>query len=170
MKPICSISMSLAILFSPVVMADAYKCTTPSGKVVITDNGCAGVGRHDKAYESENISIERQRQAQAVSDKNMDILERNAAEERAYRESVSRQQAIGQLQAPPSHPAQSSRPSIPQEKPLRRRAAPPAVVTNCDTGGCWDTQGRRYNNGAGDTKFRSDGKTCQQVGPNMICN
>jgi hypothetical protein len=47
---------------------------------------------------------------------------------------------------------------------------PPPVITNCDSSGCWDTVGNRYNKAAGETYFRSDGKACQGIGGNMQCN
>lgn len=55
--------------------------------------------------------------------------------------------------APPSHTAPSG----------------PAQITNCDAGGCWDTQSQRYNQGAGSTHFRQDGRICEQVGQQMQC-
>lgn len=46
----------------------------------------------------------------------------------------------------------------------------PSHITNCDQGGCWDNMGNRYNQGAGPTHFRQDGRVCQQVGSMMQCN
>lgn len=46
----------------------------------------------------------------------------------------------------------------------------PSVITNCDQTGCWDNQGGRYNQGAGSTYIRNDGRACQSVGGQMICN
>lgn len=46
----------------------------------------------------------------------------------------------------------------------------PSVITNCDQTGCWDNQGGRYNQGAGSTYIRNDGRACQNVGGQMICN
>lgn len=46
----------------------------------------------------------------------------------------------------------------------------PANITNCDGSGCWDTNGTRYNKGAGDTYFPSTGGVCQNVGGQMRCN
>jgi len=45
-------------------------------------------------------------------------------------------------------------------------------VVNCDSGGCWGTDGTRYNRGAGNTMFGSDGRICQAVAPGapLICN
>lgn len=45
----------------------------------------------------------------------------------------------------------------------------PSVITNCDSGGCWDNLGNRYNGGGGDTYFGPSG-ACQMVGNMMHCN
>ena len=45
----------------------------------------------------------------------------------------------------------------------------PRNITSCDSGGCWDDRGDRYN-GSGSTLFRSDGKICNQVGTMLSCN
>lgn len=49
-------------------------------------------------------------------------------------------------------------------------AAAPGRLTNCDGAGCWDTGGNRYNSAAGGNFYRSDGKFCMRVGPNLTCN
>lgn len=45
----------------------------------------------------------------------------------------------------------------------------PSTLMSCDTGGCWDDAGNRYN-GRGATLYRDDGKTCQRVGNMLQCN
>ncbi|WP_347460325.1 DUF4124 domain-containing protein [Acinetobacter thermotolerans] len=47
---------------------------------------------------------------------------------------------------------------------------PPSVITNCDTSGCWGSDGTRYNKGAGNTYFPSTGGTCIDVGGQMQCH
>lgn len=46
----------------------------------------------------------------------------------------------------------------------------PRILVNCDQAGCWDTQGKRYNNAAGGVFISSDGRTCIRAGPNLNCN
>src|SRR5690554_6644764 len=46
----------------------------------------------------------------------------------------------------------------------------PAIITNCDGTGCWDTQGNRYNNADGGNAYRQDGAFCQQIGNGFVCN
>lgn len=59
-----------------------------------------------------------------------------------------------------------------REQEVKRQQARDRVsnISSCDAAGCVDTQGRRYNKGAGSTYFRSDGKACQQVGQQLHCN
>jgi len=47
--------------------------------------------------------------------------------------------------------------------------APPSIA-NCDSAGCWGTDGTRYNKGAGNTYFPSTGGSCQSIGGQMQCN
>lgn len=49
-------------------------------------------------------------------------------------------------------------------------SAPPSSITNCDSSGCWGSDGTRYNKGAGNTYFPSTGGSCQNVGGQMQCN
>lgn len=49
-------------------------------------------------------------------------------------------------------------------------AAAPRNMTNCDGSGCWDSNGTRYNKGAGNTYFPSGGGVCQNIGGQMQCN
>lgn len=46
----------------------------------------------------------------------------------------------------------------------------PSQIVNCDEAGCWDTNGIRYNKGAGETYFPSTGGVCQNVGGQMNCS
>lgn len=43
-------------------------------------------------------------------------------------------------------------------------------ITSCDRGGCWANDGTRFNKGAGNTSFSSQGQTCQKVGNTLHCN
>lgn len=52
-----------------------------------------------------------------------------------------------------------------QQEAEQRRG--PAILTNCDGAGCWDTNGRRYESAAGGL-VRSDGKFCPNTGSNVL--
>jgi len=49
-------------------------------------------------------------------------------------------------------------------------SAPTSSTTNCDSAGCWGTDGTRYNKGAGNTYFPPTGGSCQNIGGQMQCN
>lgn len=51
----------------------------------------------------------------------------------------------------------------------RRNVGGPSIITNCDSSGCWDTQGGRYHRGAGNTYFGPSGAACQRTGSQMNC-
>lgn len=59
-----------------------------------------------------------------------------------------------------------------KEQEAKRQQARDRIsnIASCDPAGCVDTQGRRYNKGAGSTYFRADGRTCQQIGQQLHCN
>lgn len=46
----------------------------------------------------------------------------------------------------------------------------PRILTNCDPGGCWDTQGRRYNGGSGGVYTPTSGGACIKVGDHLECH
>jgi hypothetical protein len=46
---------------------------------------------------------------------------------------------------------------------------PPPTMASCDAAGCWDTQGGRYNRGAGDTYFGPGGTACTRTAGGMVC-
>lgn len=52
--------------------------------------------------------------------------------------------------------------------PTPQRA--PSSITNCDSSGCWGSDGTRYNKAAGNTYFPSTGGSCQDIGGQMQCN
>lgn len=62
---------------------------------------------------------------------------------------------------PPAPPVPPQPVSVPK---------PPALITNCDASGCWDTQGVRYHNTGGGNTHRQDGRFCQNIGDRMHCN
>lgn len=54
----------------------------------------------------------------------------------------------------------------PERKP---RGKNQPMVSSCDPGGCWDTNGRRYNRAAGGTFYRDDGAYCLRIGSQLQC-
>jgi hypothetical protein len=78
--------------------------------------------------------------------------------------------ALNASAVPPDSLAPSFNPapafSIPAPLPIP--APQPSVITSCDSGGCWDNLGNRYNGGAGGTYFGPTG-ACQDIGGMMQC-
>jgi hypothetical protein len=73
--------------------------------------------------------------------------------------------AAAQLCAGTTLPAPITTPT-----PETNTAPSPAEIASCDAHGCWDTNGQRYNKGAGNTHFPANGgPACQLINGNMIC-
>lgn len=65
----------------------------------------------------------------------------------------------------PDEPASTA----PKSKPtLARPPLPNPVITNCDQGGCWDSNGGRYTRGAGNTFFGPNG-ACTATAAGLVC-
>src|SRR4051812_31543264 len=71
------------------------------------------------------------------------------------------------LPAPAAAVQRHPLPSTVAQSPLKPQA--PAPVTTCDPGGCWNTNGSRYNGGAANTYLDGNGKLCQRNGGWMQC-
>lgn len=71
-------------------------------------------------------------------------------------------------QSSPSNtpPSGAIQPQPPISAPTRPQ---PNIITNCDSGGCWDDVGNRYNRGGGNTHFPATGGSCQLIGGMMRC-
>lgn len=65
-------------------------------------------------------------------------------------------------------PADNSNSRNSYSAPAPQRA--PSSITNCDSAGCWGSDGTRYNKAAGNTYFPSTGGSCQSIGGQMQCN
>lgn len=170
-----------------------FKCTDPeTGKVTFTDRGCVqgsgesvsvftgnvvdGQAERDAALQRQVLEqLEAQRpQAILLEDNNS---RRGNEMDRACREAATplkgaqnRQLTASQRQvlaacAGLPVPAQQTSGSYSVPAP----ASVPAPITSCDPGGCWDTQGGRYTQGAGATYFNPSGVACQRIGNQMQC-
>lgn len=180
--------------------AQAYKCKMPDGKIVISNEGCANGGRLEQITTAAPVTYDRWRQAAEVNARANRQLDGMARENAAYNEKIRQQQtaqaAIDHQNAIVSakQSAQDNQKRClddasrlsgrakarmvaacmgthyeEPERPMPIAKPSPSVITSCDRGGCWDNVGNRYN-GGGQTKFRSDGKTCQMIGNMMQCN
>lgn len=57
-----------------------------------------------------------------------------------------------------------------QARAQARAQAQTPVMTSCDTGGCWGSDGARYTKGAGNFYSRSGGGACQVIGTQIQCD
>lgn len=189
-------ALASLLVISPSALAEVFKCVdATTGKVTFTDVACPDKGSGDYVHvRPTNVDAgysagdqRRQSQSQSSDDQKgkpawLRSANRVAAEQEAearqrevdriYREAEftkdpsKRSSLLRQAEAAQRSVGSSERPSAPAPLP----APEPTMMTNCDGAGCWDNTGSRYNKGAGNTYFRSDGKTCQAVGGSMDCN
>lgn len=175
--------------------AQLYKCVDASGKVTFTDSGCSS----DEAVSSLAVqpanSMDSSRYQQpahqpypahnsveATEDRvRVTVVGGNNDADRQRKKlckeaSTPHKGAHGLTAAQRAHAAQlCSDISLPTPTPSATRApspvpSMPAVITSCDPGGCWDSNGLRYNKGAGTTHFPANGgHACQYISGQMIC-
>ena len=195
MKPL--ILAALAELLPCSASAQVFKCVDANGKTTYSDNGCAAGHKTStlaitptKVSASEVVPYQippayyappEPRQPQGgtrvtiVGDSSREEGERNRlCREASTPHKGSRGLTAAQLSAAASicagvdAPAPSHAPAQPSS--IQAAPAAPAQIVNCDAGGCWDTNGGRYNRGAGATHFpAAGGPACQLINGQMIC-
>jgi len=83
--------------------------------------------------------------------------------------------AVQPVQIGPSHGGapvpQAPAPVEPAQPSAPRTAPAPVPLGNCNAGGCWDSQGNRYNaTGDGARVMSPEGKLCRVDGTFINCN
>jgi len=67
---------------------------------------------------------------------------------------------------PAREPEHTTQPAAP-----RTTSPPPVPLSNCNAGGCWDSQGNRYNGTGDGARYVSpEGRLCQTHGKFIHCN
>ena len=184
----------LALLAWPfTASAQVQKCTDPAtGKITFSDRGCSSGEEMTSIRVAPANSIDGSQYRQQQADPSYPDAYRFQPEEEPSRVRVSgvgsssdadRQReklckeastphkgAHGLTAAQRAHAAQlCAGINLPAPMPHAAPAAP-AGITSCDAGGCWDTNGMRYNKGAGTTHFPANGgPACQLIDGQMIC-
>ena len=184
----------VSTLWATQAAAQFHKCVDASGKVTFSDQGC-GAGESDSALaiqptNSMDSSRYQQPAHQSYSGQapiepprhrtRVTVVGGSNDSDRQQRKlcreaSTPHKGAHGLTAAQRAHAAQlCSGISLPIQTPhtATAPAAPvsPAGIASCDAGGCWDTNGLRYNKGAGTTHFPANGgHACQLINGNMIC-
>ncbi|WP_416376156.1 DUF4124 domain-containing protein [Pseudomonas nitroreducens] len=191
-------TLLISLAWSLQVPAQVFKCVdAATGKTTFSDRGCnTGDDASAVSIRSANSIDGSQYRQQAVeleqSDTAVDPVQigsrvtvvgegSDAERERARRckqastpYSGSQGLTASQLAATAQLCAGASV-ALPVESHSASLSAPPApasptVITNCDPAGCWDSNGVRYNKGAGDTYFPSSGgSACQLINGIFSC-
>lgn len=195
---VCAGALLIGLVWSLQVPAQVFKCVdAATGKTTFSDRGCS-TGDNASAvsirsansidgsqYRQQAVAPERYRTAvdPVQSGARVSVVgESNDAERERIRRckqastpySESRGLTASQLAATAQFCAGVSV-ALPVESQSTSLSAPPApasppVITNCDPAGCWDSNGVRYNKGAGDTYFpTSGGSACQRINGNFSC-
>jgi len=84
---------------------------------------------------------------------------------------IKRKQNLADWECGRTMPARESSapaPSAPTIIPGATRNPNP-ILTNCDSAGCWDTNGGRYNRAAGNTFFGPNGVACTRTAAGTVC-
>ncbi|MEO8856899.1 MAG: hypothetical protein ABI343_07890 [Burkholderiaceae bacterium] len=68
----------------------------------------------------------------------------------------------------PSAAGQIRLPPVPAPQIRVQPPAQPTFSSSCDSTGCWDSDGKRYDSSSG-SLLRSDGRSCQNLGGVMQC-
>ena len=76
-------------------------------------------------------------------------------------------QVIGRMPAPPTAPPAVAMPPLPSSPPAPMPGLP-QPLGSCDTGGCRDAAGARYN-GAGNATLDANGRICHRNGAFIQC-
>lgn len=176
---------SVLMCAMPTSAQQVFKCVDEHGRLAYRDYACPEQARSAQVISVKPNTLdmtearEQEFKAQIRMEEEMarqtyeNELRRQAwemedAQRRAQKEQKQRKEAMRKALTPPD----------PREQRRRNRPAsaipmppePPSIITSCDPGGCWDTQGRRFNSAGGGNFHRSDGKFCTGAGPNVICH
>lgn len=191
--------ISATLLSSSAVFSQVYKCVDANGKTTFSDQGCAtnhsattvDIGRvntQDSSQYQQRILDDRLKKSQPTQKMRVTVVsddrsDQNKRMQDAYcKAALTKHKGAHGLTAAQLSAASAcagvgaSQPNYNQKSnysapPVQHQATPPpSHITNCDSAGCWDNQGGRYNKAAGSTYFRQDGKACQSIGGQMQCN
>lgn len=138
-----------------------YRCDV-GGKTTYSDRPCVA-GTVRKVSPDGQPTAEQRAAARAHLQRQLDQDAAKQQERRALELATAQAAAERRASLPPPV-YEDPRDNQKQLVHSPRRPMNPNVV-NCDAAGCWGTDGTRYNRGAGNTMFGSDGRTCQAVAP-----
>ena len=192
MKPL--LLVALAVLLPCSAGAQVFKCVDANGKTTFSDQGCA-TGHAGSAisvapanssdgsqYRNQAPAYSQPETVQRPSGPRVTVVGGNSDLERE-RKRLCKEASTPHKGAPGLTASQLAASAklcagvdVPMPEPAAAQpytapapAAPP-VITSCDAAGCWDSNGVRYNQGAGTTMIPSTGgPACQLISGQMIC-
>lgn len=193
------IAVAAAILFAlqSTVQAEVFKCVNKAtGKTSFSDVPCATGedGRPVKINSGNTFdgSVYRQQESQAHAESAIPVQARPQTSQTANNRPTSadlkkfcsnikpspRGYTANQLQmlaecaglhGDPQNGMRVQSGQLPVAMPAPAQAGP-LVITDCNSSGCWDNQGGRYDKGAGNTYFpAAGGPACHNAGGQMAC-
>lgn len=139
--------------------AQVFKCKDPvTGQTTFTDKSCGTSGQREHVPLNQTNGMTSPDPSQFQSRDSDPNIVRIGSDPSA--DNYQRMRRHSQMEA------ENAR-SIDKQIPAQRS---PPIIVNTDPAGAWDTDSNRYTKGAGNTYFRSDGKTCQLLNTGMQCN
>lgn len=184
----CAAIIAAALLHPSIALSQVYKCVDASGKTTFSDQGCAAdhsaakvdtgrVNTQDSSQYQQRILDDRLERSQPKQKMRVTVVgdgrsnQQERMQDKLCREALTKYKGAHGLTAAQLSAAASCYGSDNgREDYSPSSTPPPSHITNCDSAGCWDNQGQRYNKGAGPTHIRQDGKVCQYIGEQMQCN
>lgn len=89
------VALLMALLVVPLAShAQAFKCRTPSGKVIVSNQGCFDGAQLEKITTAAPVTLDRQLQAAEVNNRMLNQLDGISQEKAAYNAKLQQQQAI----------------------------------------------------------------------------
>ncbi|MFN7155240.1 MAG: DUF4124 domain-containing protein [Acidovorax sp.] len=179
--------------------AQVNRCKDASGKIIYSDQPCATgqsgmqierqrsreeiLQEREQAYEAE---LRKQERRMAEQDRALSQQQRGAAQSppavmqptEGWQERKNRENAATSAKSITNNggqwdaEAQARRAAERREAARKEEAAnpPPAIITNCNTGFCYDNQGGVYHKSGQNFMTGPNGRTCHRAGNSWNCN
>lgn len=153
------------------------KCKDPkTGKVVYSDVFCK-VGQKEtyKEYKPVNTFSTQQERREIANDKFVEASSYHPKSGAVVLEDLDKKRKESKIAAELLEKSKRKRAYPVQSAggaPVQPASEAPAFSASCDSSGCWDSNGKRYNstNDGTGNMWRQDGKFCQNIGGQLQCN
>lgn len=189
-----AILAAITALYTGVSHAQVHRCQDASGKLVYSDRPCAQ-GQQGAQIERKRSREEILRERQEAYDAEMRKQQRNAAEQEREWNARQRQMAPPAIASPQGQESWQARKArenantsassitnnqgrwdanaeVARREEAQRRAAqnpPQPIITNCNSGFCYDNQGGVYHRAGPDFMTSPTGRPCHRAGTTWNC-